>query len=193
MVEDIKLDVFPKEAGVYLFRTNEEVIYVGSSKKLYQRMAQHISSIRKGGDHGHQQDFYKFLQSNQFTVEFQLTDNYRQLEQKLIEQHHPIYNSRRANTGLCAYKGRETEYNKEWYQKYKEEVSEQAKQYYESKKEQIKQKNNQLCLYEGQTMTLCALSSRFKRQGIDHPTLEVKKYIIKKESNNAIEFYDIYP
>ena len=193
MTEDIVLDTFPKVAGVYLFSSNGEVIYVGSSKNLYQRMVSHRKCIRKGGDHGYKQDLYQYLQSNPFTVEFQLTDNYRQLEQELVEQYHPRYNSHRANTGLGARKGRVAEYDKERYQKYKEEILEKANQYYESNKEEIlekkkqyyeshkeqkKQYNNQLCFYNGQTLTLHALSMRFWRQGIDHPVLEAKKYLI---------------
>ena len=216
MVEDIVLDTFPKEAGVYLFISNGEVIYVGSSKNIHQRMVKHRSNIRQGSDHGYKQDLYQFLQSNQFTVELQLTEDYRQLEQQLIEQYNPTYNNHRANTGLGARKGREAEYNKEHYQKYREEALEQMKQYYESNKEQIKQQmkqyyesnkeqikqqkkqyyeshkeerleqikqyKNQLCFYNGQTLTLNALSGRFRRQGIPHPVLEAKKYLIM--SNN---------
>ena len=196
MIEDIKLYTFPKKSGAYLFKTNDEVIYVGSSKNLNMRMMSHRSCIRQGSAHGYKQDFYQFLKANQFTVEFQLTDNYKQLEQHLIEQHHPKYNANRAYTGV-AWNGNRAEYYKERYQKYKEEVLEQSKQYYESNKEEVleqrkqyyvsheKQKkqyqriyDNQLCLYNGQTLTLCALRERFKRQGISHPTIVAKKYII---------------
>ena len=212
MKENIVLDKFPKEAGVYLFKANDEIIYVGSSNNLRQRMMQHRSSIRKGSAHGRQQDLYQFLQSNTFTVEFQLTDNYRQLEQQFVEKYNPKYNSHRANTGLGVRKGREAEYDKEHYHKYKEEKLEQMKQYYESNKEEIleqkkqyyesnkeekleqnKKYNNQLCYYNGQTLTLHALTERFRRQGIEHPTLEAKKYLIKKETKTPIEFYDVYP
>lgn len=194
MIKDIVLDTFPKSSGVYLFKADDEVIYVGSSKNLYKRMADHKTAIRKGSDHGHKQDLYQYLQSNSFTVEIQITDNYKQLEQDLIEKYHPKYNAIRANTGLGARKGREAEYKKEYNKKYKEEISKQAKQcyeankeeileqkkqYYESNKEQMKQYKNQLCYYNGETLTLCALASRFKRQGFDHPTLEAKKYLIK--------------
>ena len=182
MIEDIVLDKFPKESGVYLFKVNDEVIYVGSSKNLHLRMAKHRSCIRKGSVHGYKQDLYQYLQINQFTVEFQLTDDYRQLEQEFVEKYQPRYNAHRANTGLGAYKGREAEYEKERYQKYKEEILEQRKQY-----------NNQLCCYNGQTLTLNALRKRLKRRGIDHPTEEAKKYLIKEESKTPIEFYDVYP
>lgn len=51
---------------------------------------------------------------------------------------------------------------------------------------------SQLCCYNGQTLTLGALYQRFRRMGIDHPTIEAKKYLIK-ESETPIEFYDVYP
>ena len=212
MVEDIVLDTFPKESGVYLFKANDEVIYVGSSNNLYIRMIRHRSRIKQGSAHGYQQDLYKYLQSNPFTVEFQITDNYIQLEQELVEKYNPIYNSHRAYTGLGPCKGRVAEYNKERYQKYKKEILDQKKQYYELHKEEIsdqkkqyyelhkeeisdqkKQYNNQLCYYNGETITLCALSKRFRKAGIDHPTAEAKKYLIKKETQTPIEFYDVYP
>ena len=57
-------------------------------------------------------------------------------------------------------------------------------------KKSQKEYYNQLCLYNGETLTLNALSMRFRRQGIPHPTIEAKKYI---KNNNPIEFYDVYP
>ena len=167
MVEDIKLYAFPKEAGVYIFSSNEEVIYVGSSNNLYKRMVNHRSCIRKGCDHGHKQDLYRYLQLNHFTVEFQMTDNYRQLEQELVEKYNPKYNAIRAYTGLGARKGRVAEYGKQRYQKYKKEI-----------RQQMKQHQNQLCYFNGQTLTLEALRNRFRSHGIPHSQLEAKKYLL---------------
>ena len=56
-----------------------------------------------------------------------------------------------------------------------------------------KEYNNQLCSYNGETISLAALYQRFQKSGVEHPVLEAKKYILKKESKNAIEFYDVYP
>ena len=185
MVEDIKLDRFPKEAGVYLFKVNEEIIYVGSSNNLYKRMVNHRRYIRKGSANGYKQDLYKYLQSNPFIVEFQLTDDYRQLEQELVEKYHPRYNSHRAYTGLGNRKGREAEYDKERYQKYKEEILEQAKQYHksdkgkESQKKSVNKYNNQLCIYNGEKLKFAALKARFRKAGMPNPTAEAKKYLIK--------------
>ena len=41
-----------------------------------------------------------------------------------------------------------------------------------------KEYDNQLCLYNGETITLAALSMRFKRQGLSNPVIEAKKYFI---------------
>ena len=167
MIEDIKLCTFPKKSGAYLFKANDEVIYVGSSNNLYQRMVNHRRCIRQGSSHGYKQDLYQCIQLNPFTVEFQITDNYRQLEQELVEKYHPKYNSHRAYTGLGARKGRVAEYEKERYQKYKEELKQYQNQY-----------NSQLCCYNGKTLTLATLSMRFIKACIQNTVIEAKKYLI---------------
>ena len=165
----INLKDFPTKAGVYFFKVNEEIIYIGSSNNLYQRMGEHRSSIKKGSKNGRQQDLYQFLQNNSFTVEFQLAaDNYRQLEQQLIEKYNPKYNCLRAYTGLGAYKGREAEYEKQRNIKFNEERKQYRKQY-----------RSQPCFYNGETLTLCALIGRFRRKGIPSPAAEAKKYLIR--------------
>ena len=57
---------------------------------------------------------------------------------------------------------------------------ERYKEYHKSNKckEYKKQYNNQLCSYNGQTLTLCTLSMRFRSQGIDNSVIEAKKYLI---------------
>ena len=37
---------------------------------------------------------------------------------------------------------------------------------------------NQLCSYNGEALTLNALSARFRRAGIEYPTTEAKKYLL---------------
>ena len=66
-------------------------------------------------------------------------------------------------------------------ERHKESNRKANKKYYKSDKYK-KRKNkydNQLCQYNGKKMTLAALKMRFTRAGIEHPTLEAKKYIIK--------------
>ena len=96
------------------------------------------------------------------------SEHLKEAEQQFIETLKPTYNSNRANSWDIE---RRKEYNKEYNKEY----------------------HNQLCSYNGENLTLNVLSSRFYRAGIEHPVKEAKKYIIKKESNNAIEFYDVYP
>ena len=184
MIEDIKLYTFPKKSGVYLFKENDEVIYVGSSKNLNMRMMSHRSCIRQGSAHGYKQDFYQFLKANQFTVEFQLTDNYKQLEQHLIEQHHPKYNANRANgRDVERYKEYQKEYQKEYYQQNcKKRIEHQIEYYQQNCKKRIEYQNkynNQPCCYNGETLTLNALRIRFSKAGIAHPAKEAKKYLLK--------------
>ena len=103
-------------------------------------------------------------------------DKLKKAEQEFIETFKPTYNNINAKGwDVERYK----EYQKDYNEKHKEEILEQKKQYYESHKEQKKQYNNQLCFFNGETLTLCALSTRFRRRGIPHPTLEAKKYLIK--------------
>ena len=79
-------------------------------------------------------------------------------------------------------KERKKEYNKE-YQK-SDKFKEYQKEYYKSDKgkESLKKANkkyqNQLCCFNGETLTLGALSKRFQRAGIPHPNIEAKKYLI---------------
>lgn len=167
MLEDINLKYFPQASGVYKIIWNGSVIYIGSSNSLYQRMRNHRTCIRKGSKDGHKKGFYLFLQNNPFTVEFELTEKYREIEQNLIEYYEPIFNQYRSFTGCGSKKGRESEYGKERYQKFKEEKNQYLKQYY-----------NQKCFYNGEFLTLDALRCRFRRQGISHPVIEAKKYLI---------------
>ena len=79
-------------------------------------------------------------------------------------------------------KKRKKEYQREYNKS--DKFKEYQKEYYKSEKgkESLKKAQNkyqnQLCSYNGETLTLCALSKRFARAGIPHPTKEAKKYLI---------------
>lgn len=148
---------------MYQFIVDNEIIYIGSTNNLYNRIKEHNSCIQKGLNAKSKSAFYDFLANNQFTIQFQLTDNYRQLEQQLIEKYNPKYNCLKAYTGI-SWNGNEIEYYKDYYQKFKEEK---------------KQYDNQQCNYNGENITLCALKMRFRRKGVSNPTAEAKKYLIK--------------
>ena len=121
-------------------------------------------------------------------------------EQKFIELLKPTYNRCNAK-GLNIERRKEThkkanrkyektekrkkakkEYNKEYhktdkYKNYQKEYQ-QSDKYKNYQKEFYKEYHNQLCSYNGELLTLGALSKRFQRAGIPHPQLEAKKYII---------------
>ena len=80
------------------------------------------------------------------------------------------------------------EYMKEYQKsdKFKEYMKEYMKEYQKSdkykeyQKEFYKEYHSQLCCYNGEKLTLCALSKRFSRAGIPHPQIEAKKYLLNK-------------
>ena len=165
--------------------------YIGSSKNVKKRWTTHKcpSIWNKCPNNPMYLDMQKYG-VDKFIFEI-LTeveaDKLKELEQQFIETLKPTYNSRNANGwDFERYK----EYQKEYRQS--DKGKEYHKQYNKSDKfkEYHKQYYNQLCNYNGETLTLNALSARFKRKGISNPTAEAKKYI---KNNNPIEFYDIYP
>ena len=83
------------------------------------------------------------------------------------------------------------EYMKEYHKtdKFKEYMIEYNKsdKYKKHQKEYYKEYHNQLCSYNGEVLTLCALSKRFQRAGIPHPQIEAKKYLLNKPKDNIKE------
>ena len=90
------------------------------------------------------------------------------------------------------------EYQKDYQKEYRK--SDKCKEYQKDYQKEYrktdkckaynKEYRNQLCCYNGETLTLNALSMRFRRRGISNPTQEAKKYLL---DTNPIEFYDVYP
>lgn len=78
----------------------------------------------------------------------------------------PTYNNNRA-------KGLDIERQK----KYQKEYQKTDKRKKCQKKAQNKY-DNQLCFYNGETITLNALSMCFERKGISNPIQEAKKYLL---------------
>lgn len=75
------------------------------------------------------------------------------------------------------------EYIKTHNDKYKEYRKEYYKEYYKMYKDELRKYQNQLCCYNGEVLKLYTLVMRFKRAGIEHPTLEAKKYIVEQQNN----------
>ena len=140
--------------------------YIGSSKNIKNRWADH--KCKSTWDRCPNNPMYLDMQKygvDKFVFEILEEAEIEQLkekEQQFIETLKPTYNNNNA-------KGYNVERRKESIRKYNksDKYKEYKKQYY-----------NQLCLYNGQTLTFKALSMRFMRKGIDNPTTEAKKYLL---------------
>ena len=165
----INLKDFPKSSGCYLFLDkNKNVIYIGSTGNIQHRLSQHKSCIKIGSNRGSQKEFYNFLQSNEFTVEYIITENYKEKEQELLEQYHPHFNRNKADTGIIATNAED--YHRQWREKNREAFLSYKTRY-----------NKQKCIYNGKETTLNALTQKFYQKGVEHATTEAKKYLIKEE------------
>ena len=137
-------------------------------------------------------------------------DKLKETEQQFIETLKPTYNNYNAK-GLNVERQKEAqkkyektekrkkakkeyqktekykEYHREYhktdkYKNYQKEYQ-QSDEYKEYQKEFYKEYDNQLCCYNGEILTLCALSKRFQRAGIPHPQIEAKKYLLNKSKD----------
>ena len=141
--------------------------YIGSSKDVKQRWAAHKCQS-KWNEHPNNPLYLdmKKYGTDKFVFEILAEveiEHLKETEQQFIEEMQPTYNQMNAN-------GWNTERIKEAKKKYNKS---------DKHKKCQKQYQNQLCFYNGETITLNALSSRFYRAGIEHPTLEAKKYLLK--------------
>ena len=162
-----------KVSGVYkITNTITGDFYIGSSKDVKQRLAVHKcqSTWKKCPNNPMYLDMQKYgVDKFEFDILCEVEpEHLKETEQKFIEILKPTYNSNNANGWDIE---RRKEYNKEYNKEY----------------------HNQLCCYNGETLSLNALRLRFQRTGVEHSAKEANKYLIKKESKNAIEFYDVYP
>ena len=175
-----------KISGIYkITNTITGDFYIGSSKNVKRRWAAHKWSST--WNECPNNPMYIDMQNygvDKFVFEILAeveVDKLKEAEQQFIEKLQPTYNNRRAN-------GWNIERRKETCRKYSKEYnkSDKFKEYHrqyqktDKYKKTKKQYDNQLCFYNGETLTLCALRERFKRQGISNPTQEAKKYLLVK-------------
>ena len=148
-----------KICGIYkITNTVTGDFYIGSSKNVKSRWTDHKkpSSWKNHPNNPMYQDMKKYgVDKFAFEIlEVVEVEKLKEKEQQFIETLKPTYNSNRANGfDFERYK----EYQKEYY--------------------------NQLCSYNGETLTLNALSTRFQRAGIPHPQIEAKKYLLNKSKD----------
>ena len=159
-------------SGIYkITNTITGDFYIGSSKDVKRRWATH--KCKSTWKQNPNKQLYKDMQkhgTDKFAFEIIAeveVEQLKEMEQQFIETLKPTYNNIRAN-GFDFE--RRKKYNKE-YQK-----SDKGK---EAHRKANNKYDNQLCCFNGETLTLNALSKRFKRMGIPHPTLEAKKYLIQ--------------
>ena len=153
--------------------------YIGSSKDVKRRWESHKwkSTWNKYPNKQLYKDFQKYgIDKFVFEILAEVeAEKLKEIEQQFIETLKPTYNNYNA-------KGFDTERYKKYQKtdKYKEYQKEYQKtdKCKKCKKEYQKKYKNQLCFYNGQTLTLSALSMRFRRKGIPNPTAEAKKYLI---------------
>lgn len=127
--------------------------YVGSSRNVMNRWKEHKcpSTWKKQPNSPLYLDMQKYgFDKFRFQILAPvMPECLKQVEQEFIEILQPTYNNYKA-------KGLNVERYKESNKKYQ----------------------HQLCSYNGEELTLCALHMRFRRAGIEHPNLEAKKYLI---------------
>ena len=161
--------------------------YIGSSKDVKSRWSSHKCPSRwnKYPNNPMYQDMKQYG-TDKFAFEILAeveADKLKEKEQEFIETLNPIYNQMNAKgLNVERYKEYNKEYNKEYQKEYKK--TDKYKKYHkeynktDKYKEYQKEYQNQLCFYNGQTLTLNALSKRFRRKGLSNPTFEAKKHLL---------------
>ena len=163
-----------KIIGIYkITNTITGDFYIGSSKNIKRRWAAHKwpSKWNECPNNPMYIDMKKYgVENFVFEILEEVEEGQlKEAEQKFIEMLKPTYNDRNAN-------GWDTERYKESQKKYDKEYKKSDKY-----KEYQKEYRNQLCFYNGETLTLNALRKRFRSQGLANPTQEAKKYLLNKD------------
>ena len=156
-----------KIIGIYkITNTITGDFYIGSSKNVKHRWAEHKipSTWNRCPNNQMYLDMQKYgLDKFEFEILAEVEENFlKEKEQQFIEMLKPTYNNINA-------KGLNVERCKEYQKEYEKS---------DKRKKAKKKYDNQLCFYNGQTITLNALRNRFWRQGLSNPTQEAKKYLL---------------
>ena len=173
-----------KICGIYkITNTITGDFYIGSSKNVKSRLESHKwpSTWKQHPNNPMYIDMQKYgVDKFVFQILEEVeADKLKETEQKFIELLNPSYNNYNA-------KGLDIERYKEYQKEYKKEYEktdkrkEYKKQYNKSDKCKAYQNKyySQLCFFNGETITLNALSLRFRRRGLSNPTQEAKKYLL---------------
>ena len=159
--------------------------YIGSSKNVKLRWAVHKcqSTWKKHPNNQMYLDMRKYgTDKFDFQVIAEVEEGkLKDAEQQFIETLKPTYNQMNAK-GLDFERRKESQkkYNKSDKGKETKKEYQKTDKYKESRKKAQKKYDNQLCSYNGETLTLSALRMRFEKLGIPHSTIEAKKYLLNK-------------
>ena len=190
-----------KTCGVYkITNTITGDFYIGSSKDVKRRWNEHKrpSYWKRLPNSPMYYDMQKYgIDKFDFQILAEVEpEQLKEKEQQLIEMLKPTYNNinakgwdakrykdyRKEYYKEYQYSDKYKEHRKEYYKEYQysDKYKEHRKEYEKSdkRKEYKKEYRNQLCSYNGETLTLNALSARFQRAGVEHYTIEAKKYLI---------------
>ena len=159
--------------------------YIGSSNDVKRRWKEHKcpSYLKNYPNNQLYQDMRKYgLDKFDFQVLEEVEESFlKEAEQKFIELLKPTYNSIRANGwDIERYKETKKEYQKSDKGKESQKEYQKTEKGKKSRKKANNKYQNQLCCYNGETLTLGALRMRFKRKGIEHPIQEAKKYLLEQ-------------
>ena len=166
-----------KISGIYkITNTITGDFYIGSSKNVKERWISHKckSTWKNYPNNPLYQDMKKYgVDSFAFEIlEVVEAKKLKETEQQFIETLKPTYNNINA-------KGLDIERRKESHRKANKEYN-KTERYKDSHKKSNNKYYSQLCFYNGETLTLNALSKRFWKRGIEHPTQEAKKCLLVK-------------
>ena len=165
-----------KTSGVYeIVNTITGDFYIGSSIDLERRKQHHFyeSYWKYEPNKPLYKDMKQYGKNSFLFKPIWLCDpsELKKYEQVAIDKYKPKYNVKAAYARMT-----KKEYMKQYRKENADKIRQQQKEYI---KQYQKQYNNQQCLYEDELLSLNALRIRFSKKGIEHPTLEAKKYLIK--------------
>lgn len=177
-----------KISGIYqIVNTITSDCYIGSSNDLEKRKKEHFyeSTWRNKPNKQLYKDMKQYGKDNFLFKPIWLCnpEDLKKYEQAAIEKYNPKYNVFAAYTGMSK-KEYQKQYKKQYEKEHADSIRQYKKQYKKEHADSIKQRQKQYykqqCLYENELLTLAALKSRFVKKGIDHPTQEAKKYLVRE-------------
>ncbi len=155
-----------KIVGVYkITNTVTGDTYIGSSIDIKRRWQHHrCPSIWASKTNKMYKDMQTYgVDKFKLSMIIPVQEHYlKQVEQELIELLKPTYNK------FCAKIENPDTYQVDYYTEHKDHKLNYAKS-----------TAHRMCNFNGELLTLGALKERFRRLGVEHPTIEAKKYLVK--------------